>query len=185
MLAMWASTVFRAIPSRSPIAWFDRPSAISARTARSRSVRSSSGTRDRRPTSTATTAGSMTEPPFAIRLIASARSSMSETRSLSRYPTPPAPSASRRSANDGSTCCDSTRMPTAVPCSARIACAASALHPCGLAASGCPRLRRPDGARASPAATHRRHRLARPPRMRRQRGALRPLGGRALSRLRG
>ena len=63
MLAMWASTVLRAIPRRSPMAWFDRPSAIRARTARSRSVRSSSGTRARRPTSTATTAGSITEPP--------------------------------------------------------------------------------------------------------------------------
>ena len=45
MLAMCASTVLRAIDSRSPMAWFDRPSAIKARTSRSRSVRSSSGTR--------------------------------------------------------------------------------------------------------------------------------------------
>ena len=56
--------------SRSQIAWFERPSAISARTSRSRSVRSSSGTRARRrPTSWATTSGSITEPPRAIRRI--------------------------------------------------------------------------------------------------------------------
>ena len=48
----------------SQIAWFERPSAISASTSRSRSVRSSSGTRARRrPTSWATTSGSITEPP--------------------------------------------------------------------------------------------------------------------------
>ena len=70
MLAMCASTVFGARDRRSQIAWFERPSAISARTSRSRSVRSSSGTRARRrPTSWATTSGSITEPPFAIRRI--------------------------------------------------------------------------------------------------------------------
>ena len=45
MLAMCASTVFGARNNASQIAWFERPSAISARTSRSRSVRSSSGTR--------------------------------------------------------------------------------------------------------------------------------------------
>ena len=44
MLAMCASTVLGARNNRSPMAWFERPSAIRARTSRSRSVRSSRGT---------------------------------------------------------------------------------------------------------------------------------------------
>ena len=81
----YASTVFGLRYSRWQMAWLDRPSAITASTSRSRSVRSSSGLRVRlRPTSWATTDGSITSPPAAIRRTASDSSSRSDSRSLSR-----------------------------------------------------------------------------------------------------
>ena len=64
---------------------FDLPSAITARTARSRGVRSRSGSSRRsRPSIRCTTAASRAVPPFATRRIALTNVSTSPTRSLSR-----------------------------------------------------------------------------------------------------
>ena len=65
------------------IAWLDRPSAIRASTASSRSVRVSSGlSRRGRATSRETTCGSITDSPAATRRIASVNWAISATRSL-------------------------------------------------------------------------------------------------------
>ena len=73
--------------SRSPIALFERPSATSASTSRSRGAE-----RRQRPVvagarqQPGTTSGSSAEPPAATRRSEPANSSMSPTRSLRRYP---------------------------------------------------------------------------------------------------
>src|SRR5581483_227442 len=85
MLVTCFSTARSVTTSRSPIAWFDRPSAISPSTSRSRGVRRSSGSsRLVLPTSRATTAGSSAEPPSATRRTAAANSPTSPTRSFRR-----------------------------------------------------------------------------------------------------
>ena len=67
------------------MAWFDRPSAISSSTSRSRSVRVCSGPSSwARESSPVTTSGSSAEPPSATRSSAPTNSSTSATRSLSR-----------------------------------------------------------------------------------------------------
>src|SRR5215208_3358683 len=91
MLVTWRSTAATVTISWSAIPWFDRPSAISDTTSRSRGVRSSSGLSwRRRPTIRCTTSGSSAEPPAATRWTASRKTVRSPTRSLSRYPTPAA-----------------------------------------------------------------------------------------------
>ena len=168
--------------SRSQIAWFERPSAMSARTSRSRSVRSSSGTRARRrPTSWATTSGSITEPPRAIRRTASAKSSRSSTRSLSRYPTPPAPSRDQAERE-----ASSRRIARGRGCRPRPVLRADRLR--GPQALVGVRRRHPDVddrdirgvARGPRRGARRRRRLGRPPRSRPRRagGPCPPAGGR-------
>ena len=68
MLVTCFSTARSVTTSASAIAWFERPSAISASTSRSRGVSASSGSsRRRRPSSCATTSGSSAEPPSPTR----------------------------------------------------------------------------------------------------------------------
>ena len=68
MLVTCFSTARGEMKSRSPIAWFVRPSAISSSTSRSRGESRSTGSSPRlRPTSSATTSGSSAEPPSATR----------------------------------------------------------------------------------------------------------------------
>ena len=55
--------------------------------------------------------GSIAEPPAATRSTAATNSLTSLMRSLSRYPTPSAESASSRIARPSSTYCDSTSTP--------------------------------------------------------------------------
>ena len=70
----WVSTVFGERNSVSEIAWFERPSAISPRIWRSRSVSEpSSACCSPRPSSCATTSGSIAEPPRAIRRLLATR----------------------------------------------------------------------------------------------------------------
>src|SRR3954454_2482715 len=91
MLVTCFSTARSVTTSRSAIAWFDRPSAMSSSTSRSRGVSCEIGSSPRRrPTRRDTTSGSSAEPPSATRLIAAANSFTSETLSFSRYPTPSA-----------------------------------------------------------------------------------------------
>ena len=71
-----------------------RPSAISASTSRSRGVSADSGPPVWcRASSWDTTSGSRTVPPAATTRTASTNRVTSATRSFSRYPTPPRPSA--------------------------------------------------------------------------------------------
>ena len=75
----WVTKIRLATPA------FEQPSASSASTSCSRAVSSDSAdVSRRRPSIQRTTSGSSTEPPQATRRIASANSSMSETRSFSR-----------------------------------------------------------------------------------------------------
>ena len=77
------------------MAVFERPSAISSSTSRSRpDSRAIGPSWDRRPTSLVTTSGSSTVPPPATVRIASMNWLSVNTRSFSRYPTPPIWSAS-------------------------------------------------------------------------------------------
>src|SRR4051794_13683741 len=109
---------------RSAIPWFERPSAISSSTSRSRGVISSSGPASRRlESSWETIVESSAEPPPATRRIASAKSSRSATRSLSMYPMPSVPRSSSFIASSTSTCWESTITPTP-GCSSRIFSAA-------------------------------------------------------------
>ena len=85
MLVTCFSTACGVTTSTSAMPLFERPSAISSSTSRSRGVSASSGSSRRlRPNMCATTVGSSTEPRAAIRLTASAKSVKSVTRSLSR-----------------------------------------------------------------------------------------------------
>ena len=71
MLVTCFSTARSVTTSCSAMAWFERPSAISSSTSRSRGVRSSSGSSRRaRPSSWATTSGSSADPPSATRCTA-------------------------------------------------------------------------------------------------------------------
>ncbi len=84
MFPTWVSTVLGDMNSWAAIAWLDRPSAIRASTASSRSVSVCSGLSCRgRATSRATTCGSITDSPAATRRIAPVNCAMSATRSLS------------------------------------------------------------------------------------------------------
>ena len=84
MLAMCFSTALSVSTSASAMPAFERPSAISASTSRSRGVSASTGLARRRPSSCATTSGSSAVPPAATRRTASTNSATSSTRSLSR-----------------------------------------------------------------------------------------------------
>ena len=85
MLLMCFSAAPSVMLSCSAIPMFVRPSAIAARTSRSRGVSDASGSSARlRAMSCATTSGSSAVPPFATRRRASMNSRMSPTRSLSR-----------------------------------------------------------------------------------------------------
>ena len=75
----WETTILLATPA------FEKPCASSPSTSCSRGVSSDRAEVScRRPSIQRTTSGSSTEPPAATRLTASANSSMSEMRSLSR-----------------------------------------------------------------------------------------------------
>ena len=79
MLVTCFSTARWVTKSRSPIAWFERPSAISSSTSRSRGVSSASGSSfRRRPTSCETIVGSSAEPPSPTRRTAAANSPTSD-----------------------------------------------------------------------------------------------------------
>jgi signal transduction histidine kinase len=108
------------------------PVAICASTSVSRAVSRSSteGRTLRADTSASTTAGSITEPPWATARMARRSSSTSPTRSFSRYARPPDPAANNPTAKDGSTYwlstttpmpgwvernCSAARMPSLVP----------------------------------------------------------------------
>ena len=78
------STAPSVTTSSSAMATFERPSAISASTSRSRGVSSSSGPSSRWPSSWETASGSSAVPPSATRRTASTKSRTSATRSLSR-----------------------------------------------------------------------------------------------------
>ena len=85
MLVTCFSTARSVTTMCSAIALFERPSAISSSTSRSRGVSSSSGSSRRaRPTSWETTSGSSAEPPSATRRTESTKRSTSATRSFSR-----------------------------------------------------------------------------------------------------
>ena len=84
-------TAFSVMNIRWAIAALDRPSAISASTSRSRGVSRATGSmRELRTISFCTTSGSRTVPPAATLRIAAVNASSLNTRSFSRYPTPPA-----------------------------------------------------------------------------------------------
>src|SRR6266511_2434972 len=122
--ATWVSTVRSERNNRSEMAWLDRPSAISAKTSRSRSVsRSMRVCSGERPTRRAMTSGSMADPPLPTRRTASTNPSRSRTRSLRRYPTPRASSPSSSTTWRVSRCWDRTRTPVE-ECSRRIRTAA-------------------------------------------------------------
>ena len=169
MLAIWASTVFRAIPSRSPIAWFDRPSAISARTSRSRSVRSSSGTRERRPTSTRDDRRiddrtSLRDPSDRVGEILEVGDPVLEQVADASGAIAHQAQRERRLhvLGEHQDADALSRAPRGSP--GRHA----ALRRCGSAASGCQRSPRPEAAPGLPARAHRRHRPARPHRIQRR-----------------
>ena len=65
-----------------------------------------------RPTRAETTAGSIAEPPPATRRTVEVKSSMEETRCLSRYPSPSAPLSIRSSAEAARMNCDRTTIAT-------------------------------------------------------------------------
>ena len=112
-LETYFSTDRNVITSRSAIPWFERPSAMSSRTSRSRgvsSIRTSSLRRLAR--SVETMIGSIAEPPSATRSTAATNSLTSLIRSLSRYPAPSAESARSFIARPTSTYCERTRTPT-------------------------------------------------------------------------
>jgi hypothetical protein len=85
MLVVCLLTAFSVTKSRCAMATFDRPSAIRARTSRSRAdSRVIGSSRARRPSNLDTTSGSITVPPDATVRIASTNWSSLKTRSLSR-----------------------------------------------------------------------------------------------------
>ena len=80
------STVFSLTKRLWAMALLERPSTMSARTSRSRSVKRSSGLQEDRgrPISWLTTSGSRTDPPRPIRSTLDESSAKSETRSFKR-----------------------------------------------------------------------------------------------------
>ena len=143
MLVTCFSTARSVTNRRSAIAWFERPSAISSSTSRSRGVSSSSGSSARRrPTSWLTTAGSSAEPPSPTRRTALANCSRSAIAVLEQVAdalgalgrAAPSRSRARRTARGRARPC----RETAPGSPSRPA----APRPCGSAACGC-RRRRP------------------------------------------
>jgi hypothetical protein len=128
MLATCFSTVPPVTTSASAMPAFERPSAISASTWRSRAVSAARPSARRLARSSwPTTSGSSAVPPAATRSSASANSATSATRSFSRYPAPAALPSSSRAVYLVSMYCDSTSTPVR-GCWRRISSAARSLY---------------------------------------------------------
>jgi hypothetical protein len=129
--AMCFSTAPPDMTSAAAMPALERPSAINASTSRSRGVSDDTPRLVRLAASNwLTTSGSRAVPPAPTRSSAALNSDTSDTRSLSRYPTPAALASSSRDAYRVSMYCENTSTPVSGYCDRIVSAARSPSSVC-------------------------------------------------------